>query len=133
MGAHVAWRMSGEMRVVCHVYPGAAPILNVWDGDGVALSITSDDRKRVSARHVESARVLAEEIRRYAEECARWVPPRPPDRVIRAVVCGACGSDRLDDGPGGGLCCMECGEASKFTEVHADTESSGEGATGTAE
>ncbi|MGH3752351.1 MAG: hypothetical protein ACRDRP_06570 [Pseudonocardiaceae bacterium] len=72
----MSWRVPGEMRVVCRVYPDGSPILSVWDGDGVSLDITSGDRERVSARHAESARVFAEQVRLYAEECARWVPPR---------------------------------------------------------
>lgn len=127
MGVDAGWRVAGEIRAMCHVYSSESPILTVGDGAGFSVSITSDNRARVSAQHAESARLFAEQVQRYAEECARWVPPRPPDRVIDAVVCGSCGSDRLDDGPGGGLCCLECGEVSNFTEVYADEESLGEG------
>lgn len=72
MGAAVSWRVPGEIRVVCHVYPDGAPILSAWDGNGVSLDITSGNRERVSPRHAESARVFAEQVRLYAQECARW-------------------------------------------------------------
>ncbi|MGH3773712.1 MAG: hypothetical protein ACRDRW_20370 [Pseudonocardiaceae bacterium] len=130
MSVHASWRVAGEIWALCHVYSGEPPILTVGDGAGVSVSVTSHSQDWVSARHAASAREFAEQVRRYAEECARWVPPRPPERVIAAVVCGACGSDRLDDGPGGGLCCVECGEVSSFTEVYADNEAPGEGASG---